>query len=159
MSNLRDRVNHLREEADRPHPEAWIPDGEKAWIGGVVTRIQMLNTKFGPCPVVTIRDDADIEKSVWLTHTVLRNEFHRLRVMPGETVFIRYEGRRHPEGGGDGYEAYTVRVDRSETPFDWGVLGPVPGDPAPPPRHTDRELAQRLAAEMPTAPVDDDIPF
>lgn len=131
MNEMTDRINRLRERADAPHPEPWLPETPSEFIGGVVTNIQMLNTKFGPCPVVTIRDDAGVEKSVWLTHTVLRNEFHRQRVMPGETVLIRYEGPRQPDGGGAPYEVYKVLVDRAETPFDWDQLGPVDGAVGP----------------------------
>lgn len=151
---LSDRVNRLAEEADKPHPDAWRPAvGET--LGGVVTGIQMLNTKFDPVPVVTIENENGIPISFWLIHTAARNEFHRLRIMPGETVWIRYEGKRDPEHGGPAYDAYTIRVDRRETPFDWDTVGAVPGDAA----SADAALARRLAAETPSSPVEDDIPF
>lgn len=156
---LSDRVNRLAEEADKAHPDAWKPNvGET--LGGLVTDIRMLNTKFDPVPVVTIENENGIAVAFWLIHTVARNEFHRQRIMPGETVWIRYEGKKEPDGGGPAYDSYTIRVDRRERPFDWDeALGPIPGESPKPAQVADQQLAQRLAAEMPTSPVDDDIPF
>lgn len=154
MSELYTRIQMLRQQADQPAPEAWKPaPGE--WTAGVVRHIEMRPTRFQPVPVVTIANENGIEQSVWLLHTVLRNEFRKARIMPGELVFIRYDGKREPEGGGSAYDHYTVRVDRAEQPFDWTIVDAIEGG------HQQGSSSSPGADYMPSSPVadDEDIPF
>ena len=174
QNEYRDRLKRLQDQAELPHPEPWIPEVVGDGIGGIVVEIKMLPTRFGDCPVVTLVNDAGLTKAVWLTHTVLRNEFHRLRVTEGEMVYVRYDGRKVGDDGEiAGYESYKVVVDRATSGrgFDWDAsLGPIDRDattlvePADarlePERPSDDDPAPLAGQTMPVLdPSTDDIPF
>ena len=54
-------------------------------------------------------------RSVWLLHTTLRNEVNKQKPLPGETVYLRYQGLQKPKSGGDEYHSWKLVVDRDET--------------------------------------------
>lgn len=126
--SFEERRRRLKEEADRAYPQAWRPENPGDELAGIVQEIRMRPTKFGPVPVMTIVDGIGSSCSLWLVHTVLRNEMYRQQVVEGEFVYVRWEGKRQPEGDGAAYDAYTVRVDRPESRFDWALAGPAPDD-------------------------------
>lgn len=133
-----ERMARLKAEADRPTPDAWMPEAPGETLVGTVMKIDIAQTRFGPAPVVQLRDEAGVDHSVWLLHTVLRNEFHRKRIVPGELVLVRFDGIKTPEGR-DPYSAYTVKVDRPEQPFDWDQLDPL----------DDEHVASAAGADVP----------
>jgi hypothetical protein len=144
MSNL-DTTARLRAQADRDYPQSWIWRRPGDELVGVVTAIRpSVHTAHGPRPVVELEElGTGTAWSLWLIHTVLRNEFARRRPVPGETVLVRYLGRVEPDGGGAPYEDYKVVVDRGAEGVDWHAIAP------------------EVAPEPSTPVVDDgdDIPF
>lgn len=145
-----ERRERLRQEADRAFPEAWRPEQPGDDIAGVIQHIEMRPTRFGPVPVVTVVDGVGTPVAIWCLHTVLRNELHRLAVTPGEFLYVRWLGKKTPEGG-SAYDDYRVKVDRPQSRFDWALAGPLPDDTLPAPLPTD--------ADMPASASGDDIPF
>ena len=79
-------------ELDRDYPPNWMPDQPGEQIIGQVIEVQEdVYTRHGNVPVVTLEGRSGQRKSIWLVHTVLRNEFIRARVMVGERVAIHAE--------------------------------------------------------------------
>jgi len=119
-------AERLREQADRDYPQAWIPEQAGDEIAGTITGVRpSVHTSYGPVPVVELVELGGATPwSVWLIHTVLRREFLRQRPVPGENVLVRYLGRQQSQGGGPGYEAYKVVVDRFDqgNDVDWAGL-------------------------------------
>jgi len=142
-----ERAQRLRERLNREYPPRWEPQ-EGDVLEGTVVRIEPAPTRFGKAIVVEIVDAGGHGHSVWLLHTVLRNEFHRQRVLVGEFVVLRYDGTRRPDGR-DPYEAYSVVVDRPDPPpFDWDAeLGRIERDDDP--VHTVNESAAVSDAGVP----------
>jgi hypothetical protein len=86
-------------------PENWFPTATGESIGGEFLRYAEARTRDGdPATVAHIRTPEG-ERSVWLTHAVLRDQLSDLR--PGEVVYIRYNGKR-TSGKGFDYHDYTV---------------------------------------------------
>jgi hypothetical protein len=122
------RAAALAERAERPPPESWRPDdaskGHPEKLIGELVRYEENHTAYGPCRIAVLRNSAGAEFSVWLLHTVLRNEFARLRPKPGELVYVRYLGKRQPkQPGGSPYDAYAVVVDRDDVDWDGSDAG------------------------------------
>jgi len=119
-------AERLREQADRDYPQAWIPEEPGDEIAGTVTAIRpSVHTAYEPVPVVEIVELGGATPwSIWLTHTVLRREFLRQRPLVGENILVRYLGRQQSQGGGPGYAAYKVVVDRFDqgNDVDWAGL-------------------------------------
>jgi hypothetical protein len=95
---------------DEP-PPAWKPvPGEI--LTGTVRGYDTYCGQFGECPVAFIEEEAEGHlMSVYLSATVLYNEFKKVRPKVGEKVGIRYLGK--VEGGGRGeYQRFKVMVDR-----------------------------------------------
>lgn len=160
----------LREAAKAEHPPAWIPEQDGDELVGVVVEVKpAVPAAFGAVPVVTIDGPAGVH-SVWLHHAVLRRQFERSGVQLGELVLIRYEGRRHPEGGGNAYADYSLVVDRptpSGSP-DWRAIANAHGDPLDEPGSSSSSGPPAFAgadphADFPSSPTGDseadDIPF
>jgi hypothetical protein len=138
----------LREQADRGHAPAWIAEQEGDELCAVVTGIKpAVRTSYGHVPVLELEElGSHTPWSLWLLHAVLRREVWRARPAAGETLYVRYDGRVVPEGGGAPYEAYTVIVDRPDQgdELDWDALArrydpdfagpPDPAGPPPPAR-------------------------
>jgi hypothetical protein len=116
------RAAALVDRAERPAPASWRPDdaskGHAGKLVGELVRYEQNHTSYGPCRIAVLRDPVGVEWSVLLLHTVLRNEFEKLRPKRGELVYVGYLGRKRPAGGGAEYEAYKVVVDRDGV--DWG---------------------------------------
>ena len=135
----------LRERMEEESPPAWLweQDGLEVF-GTVVSLTAQAPTSYGSAPVVVLRvPPSDELRSVWLLHTVLRNEFLRQRPEPGEQVLIRCLGKIHPEGGGPSYLGFRLRVHRPEAGATWQDLAERYGEP-------ERE---------PVEPEPEDIPF
>jgi hypothetical protein len=159
-----ERMARLHEEMEQPAPPAWIPENPGDEIAGTLVDYNpAAHTKRGQSPVVTLQGPRGGRRSVWLHHTVLRNEFIKARVTYGEFVVIRYLGRIEPDGGGEPYAAYKVHVDRktSSRPPDWDALAKAYGV------QTDRPTMPAPELQPDDLPVrgssqlgpDDDIPF
>jgi hypothetical protein len=111
-------IERLRQGADEPTPEAWIPSEEDSLFVGTFVRLDSALSKFGPTFVATLQDLRTGElRSVWLYQTALRSQFARAHPAPGENVAIRYRGRKIGDNGQE-YVDFKVFVDR---PKDGGV--------------------------------------
>ena len=131
---MSDRVDRLRERLEAGNPESWQPSMAGDEIIGTFVRVSVGHTAFGPSPIVVLTDEDGVEKSVWLLHTVLRNQMNRLRPALGELVGIRYLGKREPVGGGSEYDDYRVVVDRDSLGIvNWDELLGVDHDSLHPP--------------------------
>jgi hypothetical protein len=73
--------------AEQDLPEPWIPSSDDPMIIGEFIRLEQGPTVHGPAWIVVLKTEDGKERSVWLLHTVLRNEFARHRPQPGEYVF------------------------------------------------------------------------
>jgi hypothetical protein len=92
---------------DEP-PPAWKPLPGEVLVG-TVRGYDVWNGKYGECPMVFVEDRAEGQLvTVYLSATVLYNEFKKIRPKVGETVGIRYLGK----SGDEGYHRYKVIVDR-----------------------------------------------
>jgi hypothetical protein len=118
--SLEEKVKRLA-ELESGFPESWIPSPDGDTLVGEFVRIEQGATVRGPAWVAVFRTEDKVERSVWLLHTVLRNELVRQRPRPGELVVIRYEGTKLTRAG-QLYHAYRVLVDREELPPDWDAV-------------------------------------
>jgi hypothetical protein len=108
------RYERLASQVEKP--EAWIPEPGDTLVGEAVQWDAVTIERDGSertCDVLTVRDPAGKEHSVWTWHTVLQNELVG-KVEPGDFVALNYRGRR-PKMKGDGdYAAYRVAVEKGE---------------------------------------------
>jgi hypothetical protein len=129
MSILPQRADRLAELAERRPPESWIPTAEGDSIVGEFVRLDEGPTVRGQAHIMVIKTEDGLERSVWLLHTVLRNELARQRPQPGELVLIKYVGKKENTAG-QHYGAYRVVVDREQRVPDWdAVTGTEAADP------------------------------
>lgn len=140
------------EDFDGEYPESWIPAVGDILVGEVL-RYSRGTTNWGSYPICVLRDErTGEERSVWLMHTVLLDEFRKQRPKVGERVGVK----RLPDADGGRYRRYALRIDRPEPdasdlledaePADFvpeSQPGPQP-DPEPPP---------------PIGEPEDDLPF
>lgn len=128
---LQERAERLAEKVEQGYPESWRPEAGDTFVG-VFQRLESGHTSYGPAWIAVLADvQSGEERSIWLLHTALRNQFKRHAPAPGELVAVKYEGKA-TSGSGQKYDNWTVRVDRSDKPANWAQ---VPGDnedsPAP----------------------------
>ncbi|CAN5743296.1 hypothetical protein BH18ACT15_BH18ACT15_11870 [soil metagenome] len=114
----RDRFADLEKAVAESFPESWIPEHDGDTIVGTFVRLDSGTTRYGQSPIV-ILDTAQGERSVWLIHVVLRNEFKRQQPKAGEPVAVRYLGKKQGAEG-QSYAAYRVKVQRDHD--DWDAL-------------------------------------
>lgn len=173
-----DLVARMREKLEAGYPVPWIPNenGDEDEIIGTFVRLEQAPTRSYGMQWVMILAEAEtgVERSVWLLHTVLRNELSKLKPVTGEVVAIKHLGKKEPQGGGQEYDDYRVVVDRvAGTQANWDAVGgatpttaaaPAPAAPAAPPatpalcEHCGFANGQH-AAGCPGVATDDDIPF
>jgi hypothetical protein len=119
-----DAIARMRAEMDHDDgsaPPLWNADDiEGEQLVGELIRIEDRDTKIGVCKVAIVYDaEADETWSVFLTRSVLKNEFDKQKPRSGDTVGIKYFGKRNSRGATAEYHNYRVRVARA------------PGNPAP----------------------------
>jgi hypothetical protein len=129
MSIVSERAQQLARRAEQELPEAWMPSAAGDAIVGEVVRLEQGMTVRGPAWIVVLKTEDGRERSVWLLHTVLRNELARQRPEPGELVLIKYEGKKESTAG-QAYEAYRVLVDRDQAVPDWDAVAGATRDGA-----------------------------
>jgi hypothetical protein len=90
-------------------PPAWKPVPGEVLVGTVEAYDTFVG-KYSESKVCILRDQAeDSLISVYLSPTVLYNEFKKMRPKIGERVGIRYLGKAD---GDEGYHRYKVVIDR-----------------------------------------------
>ena len=107
----------LKAKADQGFPESWKPNpGDELTV-----RVAKYSEGFdargqhqGILVFESLKAPGNF-RSLWLLHTTLRNEVNRKKPMPGEVIYLRYEGLVNPKHGGDPYHGWRLEVDRDET--------------------------------------------
>lgn len=120
-------------------------------LAGRLVRYSNATTKYGDCVIAIIENEIDGEAvSLWLTHTVLRNEFARQKPKPGEYLACKYFGTDARAG----YHRWKVLVDREDALPDFE--GAATEDCVP---EGDGGLSESPPPSDADAPPDDDVPF
>lgn len=113
---MRDLWRELKDWTD--WPPAWKPEPGDVLVG-TVERYDIGQTQYGPVRTCTIRTDQGERLAIWLSTTVLLDQFRRERPKPGERIGVKYLGK-HPEHG---YHRYRLIVDRPQQEADFDPLG------------------------------------
>jgi hypothetical protein len=126
---------------DGSPPPLWDPDEGEQLLGTLVRYETRFSQKMnGDVRVAVVEDiDSDDTWSVFLSRSVLKNEFDKQSPRPGDTVGIKYHGRKTARNGGMEYHHYSLRVARA------------PGSPPPP--------SSGPSTAAGDDPLDDDMPF
>ena len=125
--DLRDEL----EKFDGTYPESWRPEVGEILVGTIV-RYETGSTNYGSYPICVVRDEqSGAERSVWLLHAVLRDEFEKQKPLPGERCGIK----RLPDSDKN-YKRYVVRIDRDQPDLpDFSQFAPAgdvpPEEPGP----------------------------
>jgi hypothetical protein len=121
--NGRDLRGEL-ENDDGIYPESIILEPGQI-ITGTIVRYTSGTTAFGECQIAVLEsEENDSLGSLWLYHTVLKNEFARLHPQPGERVGIKYFGKTSK-----GYHLWKLIVDRPEKLPDFSSSATEEGPP------------------------------
>jgi hypothetical protein len=166
-ASARDRA---MEELGKGYPETFMFANEGDTIIGIFKRVEKGPTQFGPRAIVVLEEvdevgdeliGTGVERSVWLMHTVLFNQFDRLRPKPGELVGIRRLADQVQKGGRvagrSAYKNFVVKRLGGDERSDggWDLLDSVNPDP------TQVQQQQGTSWEEAPPPTDEDadIPF
>lgn len=113
MRNLREEL----EEFNGEYAPSWqLKEG--AIVVGKITGYAQVQTSYGEAWVCTIEEETQGPLSIWLTYTVLIDQFKKLKPRVGERIGIKCLGK-HPEKG---YWRFMVRVDRPEEEPDFETI-------------------------------------
>ncbi len=111
---------------------------------GEVVRFETGPTSYGPQPIMVCIDEKTGEEcSIWLLHTVLRNEIEKQKPRSGERIGLK----RLPDHETKGYARWVLRVDRD------GADGLASGEPPDFSRFAPADDAANLAPESQSAPA------
>lgn len=117
--------NHNTDDIEFEYPEAWKPEPGDI-IKGVFEELDSGPSKYSPTgvtPIAVIRDDDGVRHSVWLSATVLRNEFKKARPQPGDPVAVKYIGPVKDGKGKVQYQHYRVKnLTPKKQAVDWGHI-------------------------------------
>ena len=143
--------------------EEWPDDPPRDWqanvgqiVEGEVVQYRKVQGRFGQRWVCDVREQSGELISIWLSATVLQNEFERQRPRPGETI-----GIRRLADAGKGYKRFVLlvegREDSEDVPdFDQTTTdADAPAD-APSQSATDETLADFSNEAL---SEEDDLPF
>jgi hypothetical protein len=119
MRNLERELEELEDWAP-----AWKPKPGDTLVGTLL-RYDTGHTPFGPVRTATIRKADGERVSVWLSNTVLLNEFARLKPKPGERIGLKYLGTHRERR----YHRFRLLVDRPDGEPSFEPLGGETGRP------------------------------
>ena len=109
MTNRRDLRKELEQDDGTYPPSIILKPGDV--LSGTLSRYNGATTKYGDCIIAVIENEVDGKPvSLWITHTVLKNEFARQKPRPGESIAVKYFG----EDSARGYHRWKLLVDREE---------------------------------------------
>ncbi len=111
----------LAQRATQDFPRSWVPSEQDPTIVGEFRRLEQGATAYGPARIVVLKTQDGAERSIWLFHAVLKNEFARVRPKVGELIAVRFLGRKQGAAG-QSYSAYRVVAQRDEGAPDWDAL-------------------------------------
>jgi hypothetical protein len=114
----RDSVARLRAAMvadDGSPPEMWDPQPGDQLIGELIGYEERTSNRIGDFRTAIVEDlDSGEQVAVFLTRSVLKNEFEKQAPRPGDTVGIKYHGRQLARNGETEYHRYSLRVVRAE---------------------------------------------
>jgi hypothetical protein len=100
------------------YPPAWRPKPGDILVG-FIDSFDIGHTSYGPVRTVIVTVEATNEKvSLWLSSTVLLDQFKRQQPQPREKIGLKYLGKDPDKG----YHRYRLLVDRTE-PLTFEPLG------------------------------------
>jgi len=112
---LRERLNEDVKRANRDHPPSWTPQESGDCVVGELETVETdIPTDYGLQDVAIIRPEQQDRGeliSVWLSHTVLEDQWNKADPSPGDIIGIAYLGKKEPEHGDKPYHNYSVRVN------------------------------------------------
>lgn len=109
-----DRLRQEMEDDDGSPPEMWDPEPGESLIAELL-RFEERTTKVGPCRVAVVREaDTDELYSVWLSRSVLKNEFDKQSPRPGDMLGLKFHGEKSSRNGQSTYFLYSLRVVRTK---------------------------------------------
>jgi hypothetical protein len=109
-----DRLRQQLEDDDGSPPEMWDPEPGESLIAELI-RYEERTTKVGPCRVAVVREAVSDELfSVWLSRSVLKNEFEKQSPRPGDMLGLKFFGEKTTRNGQSSYFLYTLRVVRTK---------------------------------------------
>lgn len=109
-----ERLRHEMEDDDGSPPEMWDPEPGESLIAELL-RYEERTTKVGPCRVAVVREaDTDELFSVWLSRSVLKNEFDKQSPRPGDMLGLKFHGEKSSRNGQSTYFLYSLRVVRTK---------------------------------------------
>lgn len=92
----------------------WKPEAGDT-LKAVFIKARWIPTKYGDKVIAIVKDTETNEfVNVWLTRTVLNNEFVDAAPAQGKGVAIRYEGERTTKDGSTQFHLYKVRAEESD---------------------------------------------
>jgi hypothetical protein len=109
-----DRLRRDMEDDDGSPPDMWDPEPGESLIAELL-RYEERTTKVGPCRVAVVREaDSDELYSVWLSRSVLKNEFDKQSPRPGDMLGLKFHGEKSTRNGQSTYFLYSLRVVRTK---------------------------------------------
>jgi hypothetical protein len=103
------------------YPKSWIWDEDGDLVEGTFVKFDQGQTKQYGAKVIMVTSVAGVERSVWLTQTVLFNQVRdelgkrpSKTLEPGERVVIRRLGKKESEAGTSYWNFRTLFPDRPE---------------------------------------------
>ena len=101
----------MSEEMNLETAEGWRPEEGDTVIGTVVVvDAGWSDFKNGYYPIITVQPDDGAPVAVHCFHDVLEKRVTDLRPEPGDTIGIKYQGKRKTKDGNREVAIYTVRV-------------------------------------------------
>ncbi len=139
------------------YPRFWDWDEDGKSVEGMFLRANVGYTANGPRPFVVLDVDGD-ERTIWLLHDVLRNQFARevhrrpnKAIDVGETIRIhQLEPRESQTNAGRAYTNYRTEFPQGPATTQVDVFG-LPPEASPPPEFEDAAVGGGV--------LDADIPF
>jgi hypothetical protein len=152
----------MRGELEEEYPPSWNfkDEGEGAEIMGRVSNMRLATftdkeTQERKQQRIAVLETSTGKKTIWLTR-VLSSQFGREDVSIGDFIGVKYLGMAQPEGPGNAYHNFKVRVRKPEgTQVDWS-------QPDGSQQRRQDDLPAYTGGDAPDADfagADDDIPF
>lgn len=112
--------NELLESVDASAAEAWRPTEDGEGVVGEVVGVSQIQSEFSDnegnrpwCPVITIRQHNGTQWRIVGFQSVLRGELSSADPKIGDTLAVKYFGKKSTKDGKRGYANYGVKIRRA----------------------------------------------
>lgn len=127
---LRQAMDALKEGLEDDYPPSRILEPGDAMVGEI-EGLSKGQTKMGPAHILVLRTERGLE-SLWILHSVLKNELARIRPGVGEVIAIKYLGKQKTKDGQRDFHNYRVAVlGREAEALQWDELDAEQADGIP----------------------------